>query len=354
VALLKKLELPESDEPDYRREGTAGHEAAAHCLEKGCDAWEIIGQKFYETEIDVEMADAIQVYLDTVRPLLVPHATVLIEQHISSDEHPLFYGTVDCATIADSLLTVTDLKMGKGVPVEVEWNPQIMYYAYGILAQHPDVRRCVLRVVQPRGFHPDGPVRRWEIDAESLAEWAHKELFPAMRATEFDAHLDAGRWCRFCPAKLVCPVMTGLFKAAMQAGAKETIELTDEYLGRTYQYVDAVKQYLKALEEETYRRLNSGHAVPGTKLVYKKANRVFKPGAEAILAAKYGEKCYKPAEFKSPAEIEKIDGEAVKLVREYAYTPQTGLTVALEKDKRPAVKVEPTAAIFGEAVKALS
>jgi hypothetical protein len=353
VGLLKNLSLPETDEPEYSKEGTAGHEAGAHCLTFGTDGWELVGQKFYDTEINVEIADAVQVYLDVVRPLMVPHATVLIEERIQFEDHPQGYGTVDCGIIADSLLNVVDLKLGKGVPVEVEDNPQLKYYAYGILEKHPDVRRVVFRIVQPRCFHPDGPVRRWEASAEDIVEWAQRELIPAMNRTEIDNDLDAGKWCRFCPAKLVCPLMTGLFGQAMKTDKSKVVELTDAEIGRTYQYVEAVKQYLKALEEETYRRLNLGHVVPGTKLVYKKANRVYRSGAEEFFKEKYGELAYTKPELRSPAAMEEVAGDAPKLVKEWAYTPQTGLTVALERDKRPAVKVQSSTEAFGEAVAAL-
>jgi len=356
VALLKDLQLPESDEPDYRADGSCAHEAAAHCLKEGLDAWEVMGQKFYkDVEVTVEMSDAIQVYLDTVRPMMTVTATVMIEQPIQFKEHERGYGTVDCATVLvyDSLLNVTDFKYGAGIAVDVEDNPQLMYYAYGILQQHPDVRRVVLRIVQPRAFHPDGKVRRWETTAEAICTWANDVLIPAMRRTELDADLDAGPWCRFCPAKLVCPLLTGLFGAAMQANPKEIVNISDASIGRSYQYTHAVKFYLKALEEETFRRLNTGTQIDGVKLVMKKANRVFKAEANSIFTEKYGEKAYEPATLKSPAEMSKIDAAAAKLVAEWAYTPQSGLTVALEEDKRSAVKVQTTQEVFADAVAAL-
>src|SRR6185312_11747702 len=96
VALLKKLDLPESDEPDYRRDGVAAHEAAAHCLTNGLDGWEIIGSKFHEVEINEEIANAVQLYLDTVRPLTAkPGVHVYVEQRVQFPEHALGYGTVD-------------------------------------------------------------------------------------------------------------------------------------------------------------------------------------------------------------------------------------------------------------------
>lgn len=352
VALLKMLELPDTDEPDYRREGTAAHEVVCACLKSGSDAWEMIGQKFYQdTECSEEMANAVQVYLDAVRPLSKPEGvTTYVEFRISSPLHKQFYGTVDFGVVSGEWLHVRDYKHGQGIVVEVEWNVQLMYYTYGILRLHPEVRRVSLGIGQPRGFHPQGPIRIWEVDADTIRDWAENTLKPVMDRTAIDDTLDAGPWCRFCPAKLVCPLMTSLFGAACTANPKVVVNLSNESMGRSYQYTAAVKHYLKALEEETFRRLNLGQAVPGTKLVHKKGNRVFKTEAVALFKAKFGAEALHPAELKSPAEMEKVSPEAKALVHEYAYTPATGLTVAMESDKRVAVKVQATSEVFGAAI----
>src|SRR5580692_65183 len=61
-ALIAAFEMPETDEPSYRREGTAMHEAAADCLARDADTWEIVGEKSYDTEITVDIANGIQMY----------------------------------------------------------------------------------------------------------------------------------------------------------------------------------------------------------------------------------------------------------------------------------------------------
>lgn len=352
VALLKELKLPESDEPDYRKNGVAAHEALEACLREGLDAWEIVGRVFHDVTADVEIADAIQLFIDEVRPLMTSSAKVFIEFGVDApDFHKDFYGTLDFGLVDGATMYVIDYKHGEGIAVDVEDNPQVKYYAYGLLRHHPEVEKVVLKIIQPRGFHPQGPVRTWETSADAIRSWAEGELLQAMLRTELDNDLDAGPWCRFCSAKLVCPLMTSLFGAAMTADPKIVVNLGDESLGRSYQYVQAVKFYLTALETETLRRLNLGHVVNGVKLVYKKANRVFKPEAQDIFLKEFGEdKVMKPPEFKSPAEMEKLGAKAKALVHEYAYTPTSGLTVALESDKRPAVKVQSTAEAFSVAI----
>jgi len=348
VALLKELKLPESDEPDYRREGTAMHEAAADCLTNGMDTWEIVGRTYNETVIDEPMATAIQVYLDVVRPIGREATHVYIEAPISSPVHENFYGSVDYGAIAPERITVVDLKGGEGIIVDPEENPQIQYYAFGLIdgieratgTTFPDETPVALGIVQPRGFSNRGPVRFWPTTVGAIKEWVHSELVPAMCATEFDNTLDPGPWCRFCPAKLVCPMMTSLFGAAMRANPDAIVHESDANLGRSYQYVQAVKFYIKALEDETFRRLQEGREVTGTKLVRKKANRVWKDGAADLAKAKFKDQAMTKPELKSPAELEKLSEAAQQFVKSFAYTPDTGLTVALASDPKDEVKVE--------------
>ena len=370
VALIKELNISEeTDEPEYRGLGIAAHEAGAHCLKNTLDAWEVIGEKFHGKEVDQGMAQAVQVYLDTVRPAMAREGAITYIEHGISyarqDDkvaeiidpradgilRKYFYGTGDCCVVhgAGRKMDVTDYKHGEGIIVEPFQNPQLMYYAFGFLLLHPGVEIVQLRIVQPRTF--DEPVKKWVTDAQFIKNWVAGKLVPAMQLTEVDgAELDAGSWCRFCPAKLVCPLMASLFGAACKANPKEIVPLTNATLGRSYQYTQAVKFYLKGLEEEVYRRLNLAQEVPGCKLVPKKANRVFKDGAMKLFTEKFGEECFTPKQFKTPAEMEKLGDAAKSLVREYAYSPQAGLTVATDDDKRVAVKVQTAQQAFGAAV----
>lgn len=363
VALIKQLRIEEdTDEPDYRAKGTAAHEAIAWCLRKNVDAWEVMGRKTTNSiEIDAEIADAIQVYLDTVRPAFPNAVAVLIEEGISSDLHPDFYGTVDCAVIRAgddrTHLDVNDYKHGEGIAVDVERNPQLMYYAYGILANHPEINGVVrLRIIQPRGFHHDGPIRQWVTDADTIRAWAAEVLAPAMERTAFDESLDAGPWCRFCPAKLVCPLVEGLFKSAATYDPGRIVSNDDKTMALSYQQLAAVKFYMKALEDEVYRRLNLGKMEDCgdlVKLVYKKANRVWQVGAAPLAAERFGADAMTKPELKSPAEIEKLGAEAKAFVHEWAHTPETGLTVALASDPRVGVKVKTSSERFAGAIAAI-
>lgn len=364
VSLLKELKLPETDEPDYRREGTAMHHAASHCLEYEKDTWEITGATFYDTVIDEEMAQHIQTYLDWVRGKMRTEEYVQhwVEFALAHPTHPLFYGTVDFGLRLTTRLGVTDLKGGIGIRVDAERNPQLMYYAYLLIVKIeelegkplPDDFPVDLEIVQPRAFSPEGAIRTWETTVGEIKEWVHDTLIPAMAAAEYDKSLDSGPWCRFCPAKLVCPLLTSLFRAAALYDPKEIVHYTAETVGRSYQYAQAVKHYIKALEDDAGRRLNAGEKVPGVKLVPKEANRVFTPEGQKLAGEKFGEEAFEPAKLKSPAQLEKVSPAARDFVKEHAYKPNTGETVALDSDPRPAIVKQTAAEAFGAAVAELT
>jgi len=364
--LIHTLALPETDDPSYRTDGTAAHDAAAKALVLAGqpDGWELIGQKFgekgKEVECTSEMADAIQVYLDYCRPLMAEAdaagTRVMIEYPISSPVHKDFYGTCDFACVVKGTehhgqenLVVVDFKYGAGIQVDAEENPQLMYYAYGVLQEFPECDKVRVVIVQPRGFHADGPVRAWDTTAEHIRTWVAETLKPAMERVEFDHALEAGKWCRFCPAKLVCPLLSGLFKAAALANPAEIVNYSPEALARSYEYLDAVKFYTKALQDEALARLQKGKSIPGLKLVHKIADRVWKPEAAEVFKAKFPEKYLTDPKLRSPAEMEKLGPDAKGLVKQWAYKPESGLTVAPEKDKRGAVKVELASEVFAGA-----
>jgi len=353
VTLLKTLGEDLSDEPDYRREGVAMHEAAAHALEQGdgsMDAWELVGLEFNATVMTPDLADPIQTYLDYCRSL---KGHRFIEYPISSPVHPNFYGTLDFGAVDKDLFSgytieIVDLKGGQGIMVEVADNPQLKYYAFGIidgLERHSgnvfaDETPVGISIVQPRGHHADGPVRRWETTVGAIKAWVHGELVPAMRATEYDQSLTVGEWCRFCPAKLACPMLTSLFKAGALANAQHLPDMSDEAIGLNYKLAAGVKHYIKALELEAYNRAMRGHdqKALGGKLVHKKANRVWKDGAVEMFKQRFGDDAMTEPQFKSPAEMEKVPA-AKALVKEFAYTPTSGLTFVLESASGAAVEV---------------
>lgn len=343
------------DDPDYRREGTAAHAALAHCMTEGLDAWEVVGLTFEGEVVDAEMADAIQVFIDFARPIQRDASRVWVESKMHhADFHPQFFGTVDFAALQrdGTHLEVIDYKHGEGVLVPVMGNPQFMYYAYGIVRDCPAVDTIRTTVIQPR-ITWQTPIRSYTLTRGQLEQWANTVLRPAMVRTATDHSLKPGEWCRFCPAKIICPVLKGLFAAAANADIADVNALTDGELDLQYPLITSVKQFIKALEAEVYARLMRGRVLAQAKLVKKRGDRVWRSGAEDALVAAAGKRAqpwpepiFSEPVLKSPAQIEKLGGDAKALVHEWAHTPETGLTVAATSDGRPQVVVKSTTELF--------
>lgn len=361
VALLDALAMPDTDEPEWTAEGTAMHEAAAHLLTTGAETWEIAGQEFHGIVIDAEMGMAIALYVDHVRPLMEDTNTFGVELRAASPEtHAQMFGKADLWAIAHRSLIVRDLKGGVGIVVEAYRNPQIMYYSFLTIDHLERERGYVfddgmlvdLGIVQPRAFHPDGPIRTWETTVGEIKEWVRTTLVPAMDRTAIDNTLTPGEWCRFCPAKLICPMLQGLFEALVKINPAQVINWSDEALDRSYKLLPAAIFAKKAIEEEVFRRANNGVHFESGKLVNKKANRVWKEGASTLAAAEFGEGAFEPAHLKSPPGIEALGPKGKAFVKEYGYTPFTGLTVApRETDPRQEVKPERSSEVLDELLK---
>jgi len=286
---------------------------------------------------------------------------VMIEYPISSPVHKDFYGTCDFACVVKGTehhgqenLVVVDFKYGAGIQVDAEENPQLMYYAYGVLQEFPECDKVRVVIVQPRGFHADGPVRAWDTTAEHIRTWVAETLKPAMERVEFDHALEAGKWCRFCPAKLVCPLLSGLFKAAALANPAEIVNYSPEALARSYEYLDAVKFYTKALQDEALARLQKGKSIPGLKLVHGRGSRAWAlpedQMAEKLIKMGIPKSAVYETKLVTPAKAEKLtwekkDGTKVTLTerqlkrmdQEYVSKLAGKITVVPESDGRPAV-----------------
>lgn len=354
-------EAIQDDDPEYRRDGVEAHRLAAYCLDNQVDAWMAMGTGDYPN-LDAEMADAVQMYLDYVRPLPGEHSWEL-KMH-RPELHPLAFGTLDFSAIPRAMATVNpeqrritprvlefvDYKHGAGVIVEPERNPQVMYYAYlklGDDADYDDLEVVKLTIVQPRGYHTAGAIRSWLTTVGEIRRFAHDELAPAMARAlaSGEIYLNMGSWCHFCPAKLICPAMHLMADAARALATNKKFSatsLTAQDIGHWYERTEVLKFFIKAIEGEALRRLMEGQEIPGLKLVHAKTDRVWKPGAPI-------QQWMQPAKPMSPAMVEKQPGGA-KVVEEWAIKPEGAPTIASASDKRIAISIKPTEQKFQKAL----
>ena len=184
---------------------------AEKCLENGQDAIEWIDREVNGFLIDEDWADAIQIYLDKCRQYMRGGWTWWMEKPITlaplSPPEAMF-GIADFSAYnaTEKTLVVIDLKFGRGIAVDATDNPQLKYYALGVMLSLPDtmpIETIHAFIVQPRILYGDR-IKSTVIDPMALIEWSVWLLERARLALEPNAPLKAGHWCRFCPLSGNC------------------------------------------------------------------------------------------------------------------------------------------------------
>jgi hypothetical protein len=365
------------EEPSaYAAEGSLAHWLVETTLKNGDTSTALIGPLGNKTSslglivpgisndiaVDQEMIDYTQEYVDLVYDdnLLVGGK---IEVELETDLSWLYpggFGHADAA-IGEPFgtLHVYDLKYGKGVLVDPEWNPQQMLYALGVLG--PDNSRMYshveLVIVQPRIQTARGTVRRWTISVEELYKWAKEVKAKAALTADPLAPLCVGPWCSesFCSAMAVCPEMalTAVSSAVDDFSLVEPIEsvvsnivlphpsaLTVVQQAKVHDFIKLLSPWAKAVEADLKAKMESGVYVPGKKLVLSKGGKRKWKDAEKMktVLAQLGDAIYTERKLKSPAQIEKIKGVNKKALANYWEKPEPKNVVADEEDPRPPVQ----------------
>lgn len=368
-ALALTINLPDrtSEAADW---GTICHELGEMCLRDGGDADRFIGTtrkgKVHSFEVDEEMAETAQTYIDYVRlvcgsDLHPDGATLLIEQRfdLSSLGTPFDAGGTGDAVIylpAEKRLEVVDLKGGRGVVVEAKGNPQLRTYALGALVANKGiaVERVTVTIVQPRAPHPDGRIRSETIDVMDLLDWTYDMLAAMRRSKEAmdakadlapaawaAAYLNPGPHCgsTFCKAAATCPALE---QAAMDAvgiwftpeGAPQIAnvpEVTDpDERARRLDMLDMIEDWVKQVRAHEHHLAEGGAPATGYGLVRKVGREKWKDGVEqqvetaCDLAGLPRAKFFNPGKLKTPKQVRKELKDKAELVSDLSETPTGG------------------------------
>jgi hypothetical protein len=376
----------EDEESDHAALGTAVHSLIERCFTDKTDAWQYIGGPVNGTEnpfqVDKKMANGAQVMLDAVRKAHPDRhqGNFFVERRFHCPTiHPLFLGTCDLAyldTPAGDDLDVHIWDFKNGV-MNVEANSgQGSYYGCGVLEDFglwTTARKVFIHIVQPNGFHPDGPVRVWETTPDALAEWLEDVLIPGIEAsvgpTDKPRPLASGEHCVFCPARgNACPQLTqdmSELEAMMAEIEKKGADaLTNAQVGRFLDLLDLGKIVGKAAGATAFKRIQGGGRIPGRKLAKAKANRSWKDNAEIEVGlvggvalipvadaarAVFGSQAFTAPELKSPAQIEELP-LGKDFATRHASKPDNGLTLVKDTDARMEVSTD-TKSLFTDVTK---
>lgn len=326
-----------NESSEYAAEGTALHAVASHCLESEQDAAEWIDRVFKyedhgeakEIEIDEDQAEAVQVYLDTIRKDREERGgKLLVETRFQlTDLHPEFFGTCDCCAIGrDGFLRVYDAKFGRGKIVEPrspDGSPNKQLGFYGLGAMHALARLVIefavkhveLVVIQPRAWHREGPVRRAMFTAEELHSLG-KELLAKANGAIGSPQFVPGDHCTFCKAAATCPALrdfameTAQMDFADDSAPADPRDLAPEEIARALDRADVLQTWLNAVRARAHSLADSGRVeIPGWALKETQGRRKWRDEDAARQALLYDfgldESSIFARKLLSPAQVEK-------------------------------------------------
>lgn len=285
---------PPAPESEYAKEGTTAHALAAACLENGLynavDALDCV------PGATPEMAKAVNVYLDSVWSLVqAPGREYHVERRFTLTTAEGAFGTCDCCVLdpAARKLWVIDYKHGAGVTVDVEGNPQLLYYGLGAVQSFaPDFkpREIELVIVQPRA--PGVPIKRETIDRVALAEFELELADAIERTRQPNAPLKAGDWCRWCSAAPTCKAFEAAALSAAQDGFGNLVDpftvgngMSPAELGERLRKIPLLKEWIRTVETNALCEARLGHMPAGFKWVKgRDGNRQFSCTTDVVRA----------------------------------------------------------------------
>jgi hypothetical protein len=340
VALV--AQMPPKPSSVYADTGTLLHNVIADVLGgKVIEVQDFLGAVHADVTLDQDMID------NKLTPALAalneidPDRQMEFETEMVvgfGDLLPGVFGSADVVGRIGDTAYIVDWKFGDGVAVDVEENPQLMFYAAAAMrtpaAQwaFEGATKVELVIVQPPY------VKRWETTPRRI-QLFEKELMQAVKvAQQPDAPLAQGDYCRWCAAKAVCPIMTGAADRALVSALKGVdVASVSDHL----KMADQLEGWIKEVRALAMQTLEAGLPVPGYKLVPKRAMRQWMDEGKALDAmCDLGLDVKELTETKllSPAQAEKVlKKHKLALPADHVVAVSSGNTLAPEDDPRPAV-----------------
>ncbi len=346
----------DEEESQYAAEGTAGHALAEHLIKKHL---KIRTKRPVSDYYSDDLLEAVDEYVsfvigeieDARRECTTP--VICVEQRVdASDYVDECFGTADAVIVTDKVAHVIDLKLGKGVPVYAEENPQLMIYGLGVLSMAEllyDVETVRLTVFQPRLNSSS----TWDVTPSALKKWGEEVLRPRgamalMGAGEFSA----GAWCRFCRARNQCRARAEEFLKLAQMEFRAPALLSDEEISEVLRKSDELAKWASDVYSFAQdQAIIHGKVWPGFKLVEGRSVRKYTSDeevAEAAKAAGYND-IYKHSLI-GIGEMEKLMGKEqfARILGHLVYKPQGKITLAPDTDKRESITKTTALAEFTE------
>jgi len=332
-------QMPPKPSSKYADEGTLCHNTIAEILEHGVNPDQMLGA-VYEAHtmtpalLESKILPALAC-LDQIDPEMKMEFAV--ESRVGfGDILPGVFGSTDYLGRLGDTAVVLDWKFGDGVMVEVEENPQLMFYAAAAMRTEAtrwvfDYAKEILCVIVQPPY-----MRQWRTTPARIQQF-ERDLVRAVKAAEqTNAPLDAGDHCRWCAAKPICPKMTGAVDRALHA---QLDALDGDTIGKYLANADVLEQWISDLRALGHQMLENNKPVPGYKLVAKRAVRKWRDEQEArrqLIDAGLSESDVVETSVITPAAAEKkLKKLDLALPADQVVSISSGTTLAAESDPRP-------------------
>lgn len=306
-------EEPDADAAMAAAEGTAAHWAMAELMAgRSPKPNDRAPNGIY---LDRDMIDGAGMLVDDVLQTIEPHGMTLAQCVTEvpveiSRIHPACWGTPDVRVwLPNKTLVVWDFKYGfRYVPVYE--NHQTVAYSVGCITQaglHDLDVTVINRIVQPRSYHRDGPVREWRYRASDVRALVNTMANAVGEALGHNPRTNAGPACRDCRARLACETLQRAGEAAMdEAGKAMPHVLSPAALGvelrNLTRMFNLMKARKEALEAQALSIGRGGQRVPHFKIENEAGRLVWKkqPAEVIALGQMLGVDLAKPAEAITP------------------------------------------------------
>ncbi len=346
-------QYPEIGPRPEAAEGDASHEIGAELIGAAAVGWpkrtaeEFIGRPASNGVIYNEaLFEGAELYANDVAAIMRSRGifggvNLGIEHSVTARRiHELSFGTLDSFVFDRKALElfIWDYKFGYEV-VEVFENWQLLNYMAGLFEQlgidglEDQALKVRFRVVQPRAFHRDGPIREWIVKASDLRGYFNQLHAAAHEALGPNAVCRTGSHCRHCTARHACPPALRMGLRLFELADRPIpVELSPAALGVQLAIIRRGREHLEylesAFETQVKTRIRTGGIVPGWAAEEGIGREKWKRPVSEVVAMGdlLDQELRKPEATITPTQARKlgIDGAVITAYSEH---PRTGLVI---------------------------
>lgn len=312
--------LPDDYNTERRSEGNAAHWLAQQLFNGEAVG---VGSKAYNGYIITdEMMEHVREYLGALDA-----GQMEIETTFAGEGWEV-RGRADHLSYRDGVLTIDDFKYGRRL-VEPDENWTLLAHAIGWTIRNGIVPgRVILRIHQPRAYHPKGTMRAWSCSIDAInGYWRRIRDRLSNPTSELVTSLSQ---CAKCHALATCPAARTAGMNAIDAAQDVAFvdDLPNDALAREYEMLDQAAKMVEmvrdARKELMEYRLGRGQMIPGWHLKQRLGQRAWPAWATGkTLSAMAGVDLTKDG-IVTPAEAERR-GVPKKVLESLTTRPSLGV-----------------------------